>query len=151
MRRLAGILGVAAVVIGGFAAVGSGQGTGINRMDIGRGGVRGDYTVRGAGGTDVVVQKVTMEPGAATPWHTHPGDETAIVVAGTLTILRGDDANCAPRHFTAGQVMLGADRGHVHQAKNLGQQPLELVITYFNVPKGGQVASPAERPSHCPQ
>ncbi|HYH51347.1 MAG TPA: cupin domain-containing protein [Acidimicrobiia bacterium] len=136
-----------ALGIGGFATVSSSQQTGVSRSDLGRGNVAADYTVNGSKGTDVVVQKVTFEPGAVIPWHTHPGAETAIVASGALTIFFSDDPTCAGRQFKAGEVFLGTPV--VHQAKNLGTEPVQLVITYYNVPAAGAVSTPAPRPANC--
>jgi quercetin dioxygenase-like cupin family protein len=136
-----------ALGVGGFATVSSSQQTGTSRSDLGRGNVSADYTLTGSKGTDVVAQKVRFEPGATAPWHTHPGSETAIVTSGALTIFLSDDPKCAGREFKAGEVFLGTPV--VHQAKNLGKEPAELVITYLNVPPGGAVATPAKRPDNC--
>jgi quercetin dioxygenase-like cupin family protein len=136
-----------ALGVGGFATVSSGQQTGVARTDLGRGNVAGDYTVKGSKGTDVVVQKVTFEPGSTATWHTHPGAETAIIASGALTIFLSDDPKCAGREFKPGQVFLGTPA--VHQAKNLGTEPVQLVVTYYDVPAGGAVATPAPRPANC--
>lgn len=148
MRRTVGSIVVVALVVFGFTSVGGSQPTGVARTELGRGQVGSDYTVKGSRGTDVVTLKVTFEPGATATWHTHPGAETAVVVAGTLTLFNADDPKCGPHEIKAGEVLLG--KGDVvHQAKNLGKEPVQIVVTYFNVPAGGPTASPAEKPSHC--
>lgn len=149
MRRTVGSVVVVVMVVGGFASMVLGAPTGVTRTELGRGQVGGNYTVKGADGTDIVVQKVTIDPGATAAWHTHPGAETAIVAAGTLTLFRGEDKECTPREFKAGEVIVGD--GRVHQAKNLGQDPVQIVVTYYDVPTGTAAASPADRPSHCPE
>ncbi len=149
MRRTVGIVFVIVMVVGGLASMVLGAPTGVSRTEVGRGKVGGNYTVKGAEGTDIVVQKVTIEPGATAAWHTHPGAETAIVAAGTLTLFRGEDPKCTPREVKAGEVVVGD--GRVHQGKNLGQDPVQIVVTYFDVPTGAAAASPAERPSNCPE
>lgn len=148
MKRMVAVSVVAvALGVGGFATVSSSQQTGVTRSDLGRGNAPADYTVSGTKGTDVVVQKVTFEPGSVAAWHTHPGAETAIVAAGSLTIYFSDDPKCAGREFKAGDVFLGTPV--VHQAKNLSKEPVQLVVTYYNVPAGGAVATPAPRPANC--
>ena len=137
------------VAVGGYAAGVSGQSTGVTRTEIGRGTVGQAYTFKSGAGSDVVVQKVTIEPGATAAWHTHPGAEAAIVMAGTLTYFNGEDPDCAPREFPAGQVVTGP--GHVHQGKNMGSKPVEIVVTYFDIPAGGPAATPAKRPANCPE
>lgn len=148
MKRIVAVSAIAvALGVGGFATVSSGQQTGATRSDLGRGKVASDYTVKGSEGTEVVVQRVRFEPGGSAPWHTHPGAETAIVGSGALTIFLSDDAKCAGREFKAGDVFLGTPA--VHEARNLGQEPVELVVTYYNVPVGGAVSTPAPRPENC--
>jgi quercetin dioxygenase-like cupin family protein len=147
VRRIVGGIVVVALGVLGFASVGESQQTGVTRTEIGRGKVGGNYSVKGGEGTDVVVQQVTIEPGAVAAWHTHPGQETAIVVAGTLTVFDGDDQKCAAKDYKAGQVVVGS--GHPHQGKNLGKEAVQIVVTYFDVPAGGAAATPTERPEHC--
>ncbi|MEW6471883.1 MAG: cupin domain-containing protein [Actinomycetota bacterium] len=148
MKRTVAVSVIAvALGVGGFATVSSGQQTGVTRADLGRGNAGADYTVKGSKGTDVVVQKVTFEPGSTATWHTHPGAETAIISSGAVTIFFSDDPKCAGREFKAGDVFLGTRA--VHQAKNLGTEPAHLVVTYYDVPAGGAVANPAPRPDNC--
>ena len=149
MRRTVGSVVVVVMVVGGFASMVLGQATGVTREELGRGQAAGNYTLRGASGTDVVVQKVKIDPGGVAAWHTHPGAETAILVSGTLTLFNGEDPKCAPREVKPGQVIVGS--GRVHQAKNLGQEPVQIVVTYYDVPHGGAAATPAARPKHCPE
>ena len=149
MRRLASsaVIVVVAMVVG-VTTASSDQPSGITRTEVGRGTVATAYTVEGGARTDVVVQSVRIEPGVSAPWHTHPGPEVGIIKSGTLTWLDGDDPKCAAKTYTAGQVVVGP--GHVHQGRNLGAEPVEIVVSYFNVPPGGPATTPAERPAHCP-
>lgn len=136
------------VTVGAFVVACSGQRPAIVRIEVGRGTVGDSYAVEGGKGLDVVVQAVTIQPGAGSGWHTHPGVEVAIIKLGTLTFFDGDDPKCEAKAYTAGQVATGS--GHVHQVRNLGAEPVEIVVTYFNVPPGGPAAVPAERPTQCP-
>ena len=147
MRKLVSGAVVVVLVLVWFTGVGSSQSTGITRNELGRGGVGEPYTVSGDKGSDVVVQSVRIDPGATSGWHTHPGPEVAIVKAGTLTLFDGTDAKCHAQTFTAGQAVVR--QGHVHMAKNTGKEPVEIVVTYFDVPPGGPAASPAGRPKQC--
>jgi quercetin dioxygenase-like cupin family protein len=149
MRKFvtAGLLLTAGVLAGWTAAAGGPMG--ITRTELGRGTVSGAYTVRGEAGTDIVVQSVSIEPGAGSGWHTHPGHEVGIVKAGTLTFYDGHDPKCSVRTVKAGEVIIRP--GQVHQAKNLGSEPVEILVTYYNVPAGGAAVAPAGRPGHCPE
>ncbi len=100
---------------------------------------------------DVVVQQITIAPGGHTGWHTHPGNAVAVVKSGTLTIYDGDDASCTGRAFEAGDVYLDPGRKHVHLGRNeSATDPLEIVVTYLDVPLGGGVRQDAENPGNCP-
>ena len=147
MRRVAGSMFIVTLVISGFAAVGSSQTAGVQGTDVGWGTVDSDYTIKGGRGTDVVVERLTIEPGASVPWHTHPGPDIGIVMAGTMTVVHGDDPECGRREYRKGQAYL--DTGDLHTVRNLGKERLEILVTFFNVPAGGSVIEPAERPSHC--
>ena len=75
----------------------------------------------------------------------------AVIKSGTLTIYDGDDASCTGRDYTAGQVYLDPGRGHVHFGRNLSVTvPLEIVVTYLDVPLGGGVREDAASPGNCP-
>lgn len=66
---------------------------------------------------------VSMEPGAASPRHTHPGDCYGAVVEGTVElVVVGQEA----KRFTAGQAWHNP-RGPVHYFKNVGDTPARLV------------------------
>ncbi|MDQ4137471.1 MAG: cupin domain-containing protein [Actinomycetota bacterium] len=100
---------------------------------------------------DVVVQKITIAPGGHTGWHTHPGNAIAVVKSGTLTIYDSDDPSCTGRTFTTGQVYLDPGGGHVHLGRNeSATTPLEIVVTYLDVPLGGGVRADGENPGTCP-
>jgi quercetin dioxygenase-like cupin family protein len=98
---------------------------------------------------DVIVQNVTIEPGAQTGWHSHPGPAVAVVTAGTLTLYQGDDPDCGGETFTAGQVFVDPGQGNVHNARNEGTVGVSVYVTYFDVPPGSGPAIPHANPGHC--
>lgn len=65
--------------------------------------------------TDIAVQKVTIQPGGNTGWHTHPGPTLVIVKTGALTFYETD---CTSRTYSAGQAFVDQGGGHVHLASN---------------------------------
>jgi quercetin dioxygenase-like cupin family protein len=73
------------------------------------------------------IQTVTIDPGADSGWHTHPGPEYTIVKSGTVT---GQLAtNCPPVTLTAGQIFF-VPGGVSHRAVNQSDAPAELYVTY---------------------
>ena len=75
---------------------------------------------------------VTVEPGANTGWHTHPGPEYSIVKAGEIVLERAPD--CQPITFKAGQGFF-IPAGTPHLAHNDAKEPAEIYVTY-TVPAG---------------
>lgn len=98
---------------------------------------------------DVVVQNLTIAPGGTTGWHTHPGSAVAVVTQGTLTIYNAMDDSCTGQDYSAGQVYLDPGYGHVHMGRNEGSTPLEITVTYLDVPPGGGVRLDADDPGTC--
>jgi quercetin dioxygenase-like cupin family protein len=147
MRRIAAVLPLTIVLLATSGPAPAAPSAGITRTELGRGTVDHTYQVGGQAGSDVVTQSVRIEPGGNSGWHTHPGAELAVIKAGTLTFFDGDDADCHPRSFSAGQVI--ARLGHPHLARNLGKEPVEIVVTYLDVPAGGPAAQPSDEPANC--
>jgi quercetin dioxygenase-like cupin family protein len=66
---------------------------------------------------------VSMQPGAASPRHTHPGDCYGAVIEGTVElVVEGQEA----KRFAAGQAWHNP-RGPVHYFRNVGTTPARLV------------------------
>ncbi|WP_278235769.1 cupin domain-containing protein [Isoptericola sp. AK164] len=101
--------------------------------------------VRDAG--HLVVARITVQPGARFPWHTHPGPVVVSVVEGDLVYQQASD--CVERGYTTGDAFL--DPGtKVHTAWNPADAPTVLVATFSGVPDGGQVTLPTpEQPTSC--
>jgi quercetin dioxygenase-like cupin family protein len=98
---------------------------------------------------DVIVQNVTIEPGAQTGWHSHHGPVVVVVAAGTMTLYQGDDPNCTAETYTQGDVFVDPGQGNVHNARNEGSIGVSLYATYFDVPPGAGPAVPASDPGNC--
>ena len=74
---------------------------------------------------EVVLNDVSMAPGASSPRHTHPGDCYGAVIDGTVELrVEGQE----PRRFSARQVW-HSPRGLVHEFTNVGDTPARLVNT----------------------
>lgn len=98
--------------------------------------------------TDIVVNNNTMAPGGTSGWHTHPGITIIAIKSGALTLYDGDDADCQPMVYSAGQVFV-EQGGHVHIARNEGAIGAEWYTTYV-VPAGGPTRIDAPAAGNCP-
>ena len=108
------------------------------------------------GGTDVVnvkdpsrtaVARITVQPGAQFPWHTHPGPVVANVVQGELVYIAADD--CKERAYPAGTTFVDAGGDHVHTAVNRTNAPTVVVATFFRAPAEGPLTIPVQAPANC--
>jgi mannose-6-phosphate isomerase-like protein (cupin superfamily) len=83
--------------------------------------------------SDVVVVKITLAPGEAIGWHTHPGPATYAVTQGTLTVTHGDD--CSQHVYETGQA--GFDTGSaVERADNFGDEDVIIYVNFLGIPPG---------------
>lgn len=98
---------------------------------------------------EVIVQNVTVEPGAQTGWHSHHGPVVVVVAAGTMTLYQADDPSCSGETFTVGEVFVDPGQGNAHNARNEGSTSVSLYATYFDVPVGAGPAVPAANPGTC--
>jgi quercetin dioxygenase-like cupin family protein len=97
--------------------------------------------------TDVLVVKVTIQPGGSLGWHTHPGPAIASVAAGELTIINATD--CVTRKYPAGNAFVDPGQGNVHIGYNASAVPTTVLVTYLDVPPGQGPTIPAQAPSGC--
>lgn len=87
--------------------------------------------ISGVDDKEAVFINVTMEPGASSPRHTHPGDCYGAIIEGNVELfVEGQEA----RRFSTGQAWHNP-RGPVHYFKNVGDTPARLVNTLI-VDKG---------------
>ena len=83
---------------------------------------------------------VEFAPGSTTGRHTHPGDEYTVVLQGILELsAEGRET----RRVSAGDVYHNP-RGLVHEARNVGDTPARVAIT-FVVDKGGPITQPVAK------
>ncbi|MBX4930560.1 cupin domain-containing protein [Rhizobium bangladeshense] len=120
---------VLAIVLGGAAAAHAEQP--IERTDL----IKNDIDVPGH---EVVQVRVDFAPGVLAPNHSHPGEEVAFVLEGTLEYkLEGRE----PVTLKAGQSLF-IPSGVVHSAKNVGSGKASELATYI-VRKGEALVVPA--------
>lgn len=97
--------------------------------------------ITGVEGKELVILNVTLEPGASSPRHTHPGDCYGAIIDGELELLvEGQEA----RRFAAGQAWHNP-RGPVHSFRNVGSTPARLLNTLVvdkGKPRTDMVAAP---------
>jgi quercetin dioxygenase-like cupin family protein len=108
-----------------------------------RGTIEEPIRVRTPGRADYLVETITMQPGETTGWQQHPGTETTVVRAGTVTLLRQDA--CAPRAVPAGGGFFVPD-AVPHLMRNDDVVPVDLVVTYLIAP-GAPESAPV--PAAC--
>jgi quercetin dioxygenase-like cupin family protein len=95
-----------------------------------------------------ITARITVQPGAAFGWHTHPGPVVVNVVEGGLTFVAADD--CVRREYPAGTAFIDVGGDHVHNAVNRTGGPTVLVATFFRAPPApGPLLIPAEAPADC--
>jgi len=117
----------------------------ISREELAEGRLDDRVRVSTDGPSDFYVQHVTLEPGAASGWHTHPGAEVSVVKAGAVTFVDRD--RCEPRTYEAGQAFF-VPAGATHLARNEGSVPAELYVTFL-VDAGVPPRTDAEEPPNC--
>ncbi|MBC2804524.1 cupin domain-containing protein [Rhizobium ruizarguesonis] len=119
-----------ALVLGGAAAAHAEQP--LQRTDL----LKSDIDVPGH---EVVQVRVDFAPGVLAPSHTHPGEEIAFVIEGTLEYqLEGRQ----PVTLKAGQSLF-IPTGVTHSAKNVGSGKASELATYI-VRKGAPLVVPAK-------
>jgi quercetin dioxygenase-like cupin family protein len=88
-----------------------------------------------------VTVDTVIDRGSVVAPHTHPGLETAFIVAGKARL---EVAGASPRTLSAGQSF-AIPRMTVHSVTNIGTGPLTIVSTYV-VDKSKPISSPAVMP-----
>lgn len=90
----------------------------------------------------MLVARITVQPGARFPWHTHPGPVVVHVVEGDLIYQQGSD--CVERSYTSGTAFL--DPGNkTHTAWNpSGNEATVLIGVFHGVPEGSAPTIPAD-------
>jgi len=95
----------------------------------------------------ILTTKVTVQPGAQIPWHTHHGPVFVTIAQGELTYVSSED--CVSRRYAPEQAFLDPGHGHVHTAYNSGTTVTQFFATFFEVPETGPISIPADPPVGC--
>ncbi|NHN89284.1 cupin domain-containing protein [Acetobacter sp. LMG 1627] len=95
------------------------------------------YTAYASGTPEMTVLKLTIEPWAALPWHTHPFPNAGYVLEGALTIV--DKASGEKKTFHAGEAFTeSVDDAHHGIA---GNEKTVLLLVYAGI-KGKPTSVP---------
>ncbi|MEM5274624.1 cupin domain-containing protein [Cupriavidus taiwanensis] len=104
----------------------------VHRADL----VSHDLSVAGKEGIQV---RVDFDAGAFAPKHTHPGEEIAYVLQGSLEYQLGEQP---PVRLKAGEALF-IPAGTPHSARNVGSGQASELATYI-VTKGAKLVVPAK-------
>ena len=129
MKRLAGAV-LVAVLLAPF--VGLSAQTAFKRTML----QQGDISVAGR---EAVMARAEFPAGVASGKHTHPGEEVAYVLEGTVQL---EVEGKAPVTLKAGDVFMIPVR-KIHNATNTGTSVAKVVATYI-VEKGQPLATPVQ-------
>ncbi len=97
--------------------------------------------------SQMIVARITVQPGAQFPWHTHSGPVLVNVVQGELIYVQASD--CVGRSYPAGAAFVDPGRGNVHTAYNPTDGETVLVAVFFEVPPTGPLTIPVDDPEGC--
>ena len=121
--------------------------------------VSGQFRIKLEGhGTEVVnmrdpsrtlVARITVQPGAQFPWHTHSGPVVVNVAQGELVYVPASD--CIARPYPAGTAFVDPGHGHVHTAFNRTGGVTVFYATFFEVPATGPltITEGIQAPAGC--
>jgi quercetin dioxygenase-like cupin family protein len=104
--------------------------------------------IRTKGYSDVYVLSVTLAPGGQFGWHSHPGPSVVSVKSGTVTYYHAEQHGCVARTYPAGTGFVDPGGSHVHNIRNEGSEPVEL-IGFQILPAGVSGRIDAPSPATC--
>jgi quercetin dioxygenase-like cupin family protein len=106
---------------------------GLNQTLLARGTNTSHGTIPLKFGTDVVMVRITVDPGGSSGWHSHPGGAIIVVERGTLAVYSPVGHRCRTTTYTAGQAFIERP-GEVDDVFNTGTDPYVLYVTFPRVP-----------------
>ncbi|MDQ3946763.1 MAG: cupin domain-containing protein [Actinomycetota bacterium] len=127
-KRILVVFAVLSGLLGAHVALATPPSGTIARTELAKGTTTEPIFINTQGAeTSFYIQTVTLDPGADSGWHTHPGPEYTIVKSGTITVQTA--SNCPPFTRSAGEIFF-VKGGVSHRAVNLSDAPAELYVTY---------------------
>jgi quercetin dioxygenase-like cupin family protein len=100
------------------------------------------------GRKDILITKITVDPGGSFGWHSHSGPVLVAVGKGTLTVYDATKHGCQRSTVTPGDAFI-EDGHHVHLARNEGAGPVELNATFLARPGTTEYLKPEPEPPGC--
>jgi quercetin dioxygenase-like cupin family protein len=80
----------------------------------------------------ILVRRLLLEPGEATPWHVDPYHRVSVIVRGkALAIEYPDGGETLRVEVAAGQADWDSPSDRVHRAVNVGGETYEEVTVFF--------------------
>jgi quercetin dioxygenase-like cupin family protein len=110
---------------------------------------RRTHTLSTQDASHIATARITIQPGAMFPWHTHPGPVLINIAEGTFTYVNADD--CIPRVYPAGTALVDPGYGNVHTAYNDTDSVIVVIATFLDAPAEGPltVTEGVEAPEGC--
>lgn len=100
--------------------------------------------------SDVYMVKNTVDPGAESGWHSHPGPSLVIVQSGAATVYEGDDPTCTGVTYPAGTAFVDSGGRHVHLVRNESATQELVTVAFQIIPLGAARRIDAPKPDQCP-
>jgi quercetin dioxygenase-like cupin family protein len=164
MRRLGLLLTIAVSTLGALAAAaiatvandsGPAGPSGVHITPLSKGTLASSVHAKAAGieittngRKDILITKITVDPGGSFGWHSHPGPVLVAVGKGTLTVYDATKHGCQRSTVTAGDAFI-EDGRHVHLARNEGSTPIELNATFLARPGTTEFLKAEPEPPGC--
>jgi quercetin dioxygenase-like cupin family protein len=104
-------------------------------------------------GADVVVSRITVQPGAYSGWHSHPGGAIIVVKEGYATVYRSVGSQCEKTTYGPGDAFIerpGELDQVVNETSGPDAQQYVLVVTFPRVPDGESPRITEDNPGTCP-
>jgi quercetin dioxygenase-like cupin family protein len=132
------------LLVGMTAGASATPSTGVSSTTFAKGTSPDGIVVSSREKTDVAVLQITIAPGGSTGWHYHTGQLIAVVKSGTLTRTLHD---CSTEvTLPGGAFVEPAGQHHTHVGRNLGSDPVVLLVTYV-LPAGQPLSLDAPAPA----
>jgi len=97
--------------------------------------------------TDIGVDKLTVQPGGYSGWHSHPAPIFVTVLTGQIQWYDGKDPLCGWKTYSAGEAFI-EPAFNAHQVRNVGSSTAEFTAVRV-APTGVAVRIDENKPSNC--